>query len=131
MANSWLLAHEDFVAVEVFKLYPRAPRSRLRLAEKLHAQRLHALVVANAVRRIEPQESVAAALLAHYRLVVGRLSQLQRDCNVAVLRQRNRDPAAFSEGLVLVELKAKFPRVELDGGVLVEDQHCDDLYLVH
>ena len=74
---------------------------------------------------------MAPGLLAHHRLVVCRLSQLQRDCEVAVLRQRNRDPAALAEGLVLAEFEAKFPRVELDGSVLVEDQHGDDLHPVH
>ena len=49
-ANSWLLTREDLVAVEIFTLYPRAPRARLRLAEKLHAQRLHPRVVADTVR---------------------------------------------------------------------------------
>jgi hypothetical protein len=75
-ANSGLLTHEDLVAIEVFTLQPRAPRVRLRLAEKLHAQRLHPRVVADAVRSVEAQESVATALLAHYRLVISRLGQL-------------------------------------------------------
>jgi hypothetical protein len=101
--------------MEVFTLHSRAPRARLRLAEKLHAHGLHPSVVAHAIRRVECQESVAAALLAHYRLVVNCLGQLQRECKVAVLRQRNRDPAVLAEGLILEEFETKFPRVELDG----------------
>jgi len=51
--NLWLLAHEDLVAIEVFTLHPRASRARL-----------------------EAQESVATALLAHYRFVIRCLGQL-------------------------------------------------------
>src|SRR5882757_3190590 len=98
---SSLLAQKQLVAVEVLELHPRSPRPRLRLAEELHAEGLHPLVLAAAVRRVEAEEGVAPPLLPHERAVRGLRGQLERERDLLLIRPGDRDPAPPAERFVL------------------------------